>query len=171
MQATLDRPAWRWQLKTRTPGQLARPAQLVQQVDLYFLDLQQAFPLVVQQVVELLVQVTDLQLGLQVDLVVVLGARAVGLPCGSRADLVEALFSSGFTTRTTATETSGRGVGLSALVEEARLRGGIVEVESTFGRGTRFVVRVPAVECRSTTRDEVTSVANLRAGNLKSSRG
>ena len=42
-------------------------------------------------------------------------ARAAGLPHASHQELVDALFSDGFSTRDTAGDLSGRGVGLGAL--------------------------------------------------------
>jgi hypothetical protein len=52
-------------------------AQVRQQLELEFLDLHQALPLVRQQVIDFFVQVPDLQFCLEVDLVVVLRANPV----------------------------------------------------------------------------------------------
>ncbi|MBL8936648.1 MAG: Hpt domain-containing protein [Archangium sp.] len=60
-----------------------------------------------------------------------------------RDQLIEALFSDGFSTKDAATETSGRGVGLSAVVETVRTLGGDVDLESEPGRGTTFRLRIP----------------------------
>ena len=65
-------------------------------------------------------------------------ALACGMAADSRADLVEALFADGLSTRTEASEMSGRGVGLGALRQVVRELGGAVEVESEPGRGTTF---------------------------------
>lgn len=65
-------------------------------------------------------------------------AAARGLPCESHADLVQALFADGLTTRDAVGELSGRGVGLSALREVVDAMGGSIEVESTPGHGTTF---------------------------------
>lgn len=67
----------------------------------------------------------------------------LGLPSRTHRDLEEALFSSGVSSRSTATETSGRGVGLSAVRHVVRAEGGVVEVESERGRGTAFRIRMP----------------------------
>jgi two-component system chemotaxis sensor kinase CheA len=61
-----------------------------------------------------------------------------GLPCATRADLVDALFADGLTTRDAVTELSGRGVGLSALRQTVEALAGSIAVESTPGEGTTF---------------------------------
>jgi two-component system chemotaxis sensor kinase CheA len=61
-----------------------------------------------------------------------------GLPCATRAELVEALFADGLTTRDAVTELSGRGVGLSALRQTVEALAGSITVESTPGEGTTF---------------------------------
>jgi two-component system chemotaxis sensor kinase CheA len=68
-------------------------------------------------------------------------AKAQGLPHATQADLIDALFSEGFSTSDQATELSGRGMGMSALREAARNLGGSVSVESRPGRGTTLRVR------------------------------
>ena len=70
-------------------------------------------------------------------------ARAHDLPAATRDDLVEALFHDGFTTRDTATEVSGRGVGLSALRHECVSSGGYVRITSRDGAGTTLGFRWP----------------------------
>jgi two-component system chemotaxis sensor kinase CheA len=65
-------------------------------------------------------------------------AEAAGLPSQHHTDLVEALFSDGFSTRDEATAVSGRGVGLGALRAVVQQLGGRIEVETTLGRGTVF---------------------------------
>jgi two-component system chemotaxis sensor kinase CheA len=71
-------------------------------------------------------------------------ARERGLPASSNSDLAAALFSAEFSTRHTATTTSGRGVGLAAVQAEAQRLSGRVLVESELGRGTLFTVVVAA---------------------------
>jgi C4-dicarboxylate-specific signal transduction histidine kinase len=70
-------------------------------------------------------------------------ARAAekGLPHATRADLVEAMFADGVSTRDRASEISGRGVGLAALRAETLALGGRIEVESEAGRGTSLLFR------------------------------
>lgn len=70
-------------------------------------------------------------------------AKALGLPYASENDLVEALFSDGFSTSEHATELSGRGVGLSALREAARGMGGTVSLQTKRGLGTTLRVQFP----------------------------
>jgi two-component system, chemotaxis family, sensor kinase CheA len=66
-------------------------------------------------------------------------AAAAGLPCRTREDVEAALFASGVSTARDVTEISGRGVGLSAVLESCRELGGQITVSSARGRGTRFV--------------------------------
>lgn len=70
-------------------------------------------------------------------------AEQRGLPNSSKADLVSAIFSVGFSTRDTATDVSGRGVGLSAVRTECEKAGGIVLMESQLGEGTKFLFQFP----------------------------
>jgi two-component system chemotaxis sensor kinase CheA len=70
-------------------------------------------------------------------------ASKLGLPAATHADLVEALFSDGVSTRDQATETSGRGVGLAALREAVTAMNGTIEVDSTPGKGTSFTCAFP----------------------------
>lgn len=74
-------------------------------------------------------------------------ARARGLPAETRDDLVECLFSDGFSTTDQVTDTSGRGVGLAALRAAAREREGRVEVLSEPGQGTTFSFVFPEDAC------------------------
>jgi two-component system chemotaxis sensor kinase CheA len=68
-------------------------------------------------------------------------AAALGLATGTQAELVQALFADGLSTRDTVTDISGRGIGLGAARRACQELGGTVEVESEAGRGTtvRFV--------------------------------
>lgn len=69
--------------------------------------------------------------------------RARGWPSSSQADLVAALVAPGVSTREEVTETSGRGVGLSALAEVVRGLGGVVQIESEPGQGTLLSLSLP----------------------------
>jgi two-component system chemotaxis sensor kinase CheA len=71
-------------------------------------------------------------------------ARASGLPHDNEQQLVEALFSDGFSTREEITLVSGRGVGLAAVRAALSPLGGTVEVRSTTGEGTCFEFSFPA---------------------------
>jgi len=70
-------------------------------------------------------------------------ARERGLPHGSRADLVAALFCDGVSTRRESTAISGRGVGLGALQTVVRELGGKCEIESAANGGTTFRFILP----------------------------
>jgi len=60
------------------------------------------------------------------------------------AELTRLIFRSGFSTRDTVSETSGRGVGLDVVHAELTRLQGQIEVQSTPGQGTRFTLSVPA---------------------------
>jgi two-component system chemotaxis sensor kinase CheA len=66
-----------------------------------------------------------------------------GLPHATHDELVAALFHDGLSTREEVTILSGRGVGMSALLAEARRLGGTITVASERGRGTVMEVRCP----------------------------
>jgi chemotaxis protein histidine kinase CheA/ActR/RegA family two-component response regulator len=68
------------------------------------------------------------------------GAEIAGLRDEEALDL---LFLHGFSTRTEVSRVSGRGVGLAVVRRQVEALGGSVRVESTPGRGTRFLLTVP----------------------------
>ncbi len=70
-------------------------------------------------------------------------AKQRGLPSLSESDLVEALFSDGLSTAESVTEVSGRGVGMSAVRDAARVLGGVVTISSTPHLGTTVRFRFP----------------------------
>ncbi|HEY4177279.1 MAG TPA: ATP-binding protein [Kofleriaceae bacterium] len=70
-------------------------------------------------------------------------ARSAGLPCESRDDLIQAMFTSQISTRDSVDETAGRGVGLAAVAALCAELGVTIEV-TTPPRGTSFRFRVPA---------------------------
>jgi signal transduction histidine kinase len=78
-------------------------------------------------------------------------AAARGLPAATPGDLEKALFADALTTRDQATEMSGRGVGLAAVLECVTRDGGTISVDSTRSKGTAFVFRFP----RAMLRDDV----------------
>jgi signal transduction histidine kinase len=65
------------------------------------------------------------------------------LPHETKADLEEALFTDGVTSRDDVTDTSGRGVGLGAVRALVRQLGGRIEIESKRGVGTTFRFIMP----------------------------
>ncbi len=90
----------------------------------------------------LFVSVSDDGRGIQWD---ALRERAIslGLPCETEEELVELLFQDGVSTVDLVSETSGRGLGMAALMEEVLLCNGRVTVESTLGEGSRFIFELP----------------------------
>lgn len=83
------------------------------------------------------VSVADDGRGMDWDRIATAAAKQ-GLPTSTQKDLVNAIFADGLSTRSTVSETSGRGVGLSALKQECEELGGVIEVQSTLGDGTEF---------------------------------
>lgn len=61
----------------------------------------------------------------------------------SHAQLLNILFSSGFSTKTTADEDGGRGVGLDIVKDRVKEYGGKINVQSEKGKFSRFVVKLP----------------------------
>lgn len=70
-------------------------------------------------------------------------ARSKGLPHQTQAELLDAIFHDGFSTRDAVSGTSGRGVGLSAVRAACLELGGNLEVRSQLGQGTTFLFRFP----------------------------
>jgi len=70
-------------------------------------------------------------------------ASARGLQFANDADRVGILFADGVSSRDEASEVSGRGIGMGAVREEVRARGGSIRVNSAPGRGTRIELRCP----------------------------
>ena len=71
---------------------------------------------------------------------------ARGDPAGDSPDdprVVSLIFEPGFSTRDTVSELSGRGVGLDVVRDAVRGLRGSVAVESTPGKGTAFIFRLP----------------------------
>jgi two-component system chemotaxis sensor kinase CheA len=61
----------------------------------------------------------------------------------SDAEAVELIFAPGFSTASTVTEVSGRGVGMDIVRTNVERLGGSVEVQSKLGEGSRFLLRLP----------------------------
>lgn len=77
-----------------------------------------------------------------------LKAEAAGFPARTTADLTEALFQDGLSTKSEVSEISGRGVGLGAVRAMCRDLGGRMDIETRAGLGTTFRFRFPR-EARS----------------------
>lgn len=75
-------------------------------------------------------------------------AAASGLPAATQSDLVEALFHDGLTTRDTATELSGRGIGMPALRHACAELGGRITIISRRGAGTTVGFHWPSSAVR-----------------------
>ena len=75
-------------------------------------------------------------------------ARERGLPASSARDLEQALLADGFSTANTATDISGRGVGLAALRVAAAALGGVIEIESQSNQGTTLRCRFPEADAQ-----------------------
>jgi len=61
----------------------------------------------------------------------------------SERETLELIFEPGLSTRVEVTETSGRGVGMDVVRSNLAALGGVVDVESTPGRGTTITMTVP----------------------------
>ncbi len=61
----------------------------------------------------------------------------------SDRELVQLIFSQGFSTRAEITEVSGRGVGLDIVIKSIERLSGLIEVESVPGVGTKFMIQLP----------------------------
>ena len=64
----------------------------------------------------------------------------------NRRALLDFIFNSGFSTKDEVTSLSGRGVGLDVVRTNLESLGGIVEVQSTVGKGSVFVARLPLTQ-------------------------
>lgn len=58
-------------------------------------------------------------------------------------DIVQLLFAPGFSTAEQITDISGRGVGLDVVKTKIEALGGVVEADTTLGKGTKFIIRLP----------------------------
>jgi chemotaxis protein histidine kinase CheA len=61
----------------------------------------------------------------------------------SESDALDLIFAPGFSTATEVSDISGRGVGMDIVRTNVERLGGSVEIHTTLGRGTRFVLRLP----------------------------
>lgn len=70
-------------------------------------------------------------------------AERLGRTVETDQEVEAMLFEAGISTKAGADLSSGRGIGLSAVAEAVRRQGGRVEVSSSPGQGTRFLLRLP----------------------------
>ncbi len=92
------------------------------------------------------IRVEDDGRGLDCERIVRKGIALGMIPTGTPADdprVVSLIFEPGFSTRDTVSELSGRGVGLDVVRDAVRALRGSVAVESTPGKGTAFIFRLP----------------------------
>ncbi len=61
----------------------------------------------------------------------------------SQTEIVNLLFKPGFSTADVITDLSGRGVGLDVVKTKIEALGGIVEVQTELGVGSKFIIRLP----------------------------
>lgn len=91
---------------------------------------------------EVMIEITDDGRGINRE-ALLMAARRVGHEVSEATDLQTLLSLPGLTTRETADRSAGRGMGMTAVMESVRRRGGQVEVASATGVGTRFRLRLP----------------------------
>jgi two-component system, chemotaxis family, sensor kinase CheA len=92
------------------------------------------------------IRVEDNGRGLDREKIVKKGIALGMVPNGTPADdprVVGLIFEPGFSTRDSVSELSGRGVGLDVVRDAVRALRGSVAVESTSGKGTAFILRLP----------------------------
>ncbi len=73
-------------------------------------------------------------------------AEKAGLPWETRSDLEKALFVDGVSTSSVASDLSGRGVGMGALLHAAEALGGKLVLDSQPGEGTRIRMSFPLIQ-------------------------
>lgn len=61
----------------------------------------------------------------------------------SQKDIIDFLFKPSFSTQDKITDLSGRGVGLDVVKTKIEQLGGVVEVETEAGKGSKFIIRLP----------------------------
>ena len=61
----------------------------------------------------------------------------------SQKDIIDFLFKPSFSTADKVTDLSGRGVGLDVVKTKIEALGGVVEVETELGKGSKFIIRLP----------------------------
>jgi two-component system chemotaxis sensor kinase CheA len=72
-------------------------------------------------------------------------ASTAGLAANTPDDLLRALLGGGISTTAGVTDTSGRGVGMTAVAEATRALGGDVSIETARGAGTTVRLTFPLV--------------------------
>lgn len=80
-------------------------------------------------------------------------AAKAGLPNTDTQDIAQAIFADGISSKDTASEVSGQGMGMSVLREVVHSLRGRIDVQSELGRGTRLLFQFPNVEAMTMTID------------------
>ncbi len=83
-----------------------------------------------------------------------------GAPVPDSAGLLRLLAHPGFTTRSQVTAVSGRGVGIDAVLTRVRALGGRMEIKTSSGQGTTFLMHLPVT--RAILRALLVGVADAR---------
>ena len=97
---------------------------------------------------QVVIEVADDGAGIDLERVAAKAVRlglltAEDVPSRSSEQLLDLMFTSGFSTREEVSEISGRGVGLDVVRSGVTRLGGQLDVTSDAGRGTTFRVRLP----------------------------
>ena len=61
----------------------------------------------------------------------------------TKHEIMQFIMHQGFSTAEQVTQISGRGVGMDVVSSEIKQMGGTIEIDSEFGKGTEFVIRLP----------------------------
>jgi len=61
----------------------------------------------------------------------------------SDSDVLQFILKSGFSTAETVSQVAGRGVGMDVVDAELKQLGGVLEIDTTAGKGTEFTIRLP----------------------------
>ena len=61
----------------------------------------------------------------------------------SKHEIMQFIMHQGFSTAEKVTQISGRGVGMDVVASEIKQMGGTIEIDSEFGKGTEFTIRLP----------------------------
>lgn len=101
---------------------------------------------VAREATEVLIQVTDDGSGMNRDAI-----RRKAIERGlmnpdaqlSDRDIFQFVLEAGFSTASTVSKVSGRGVGMDVVASEVKQLGGSLEIDSELGKGTRITIRLP----------------------------
>ena len=61
----------------------------------------------------------------------------------TKHDIMQFIMHQGFSTAEKVTQISGRGVGMDVVASEIKQMGGTIEIDSEYGKGTEFTIRLP----------------------------